>query len=150
MNFKNQLNYKISVVGSGYVGMSLSVLLSKHHDVTVFDIDKDRVDAINNYKSTVADTDIENFFLENKKEIKLKATQDSIKAYKHADIVIIATPTNYEPKINKFDTSSVDSVIKDVLKINKDCIIVIKSTLPIGHTSKLKITHNSDRIIFSP
>ena len=139
---------KITVVGSGYVGMSLSVLLAQHNDVTVLDIDAERVDKINNKQSTVADTEIELFLAE--KSLSLIATLDKQAAYEGASFIIVATPTNYDPDTNKFDTSSVDSVVEAALKANQDCFVIIKSTLPVGHTEFLQKQHGTKRVIFSP
>ena len=139
---------KITVVGSGYVGMSLSVLLAQKNHVTVFDIDSARVATINEGKSAVADQDIEDFCSE--KLLSLKATLDKEDAYKAADFIIIATPTNYDPKSNRFDTSSVDAVVEDALRLNQSALVVIKSTIPVGHTSVLQTKFSSERIIFSP
>ena len=121
---------KITVVGSGYVGMSLSVLLAQHNDVTVLDIDAERVDKINSKQSTVADTEIESFLAE--KSLSLTATLDKQVAYGGARFIIIATPTNYDSNTNRFDTSSVDDVVKDALELNSEAIVVIKSTIPVG------------------
>ena len=139
---------KITVVGSGYVGMSLSVLLAQHNDVTVLDIDATRVDKINNKQSTVADTEIELFLAE--KPLSLTATLDKQGAYEGASFVIVATPTNYDTDKNRFDTSSVDSVVEDALKLNFDALVVIKSTIPVGHTKSLQERFETDRVIFSP
>lgn len=136
------------MVGSGYVGMSLSVLLAQHNDVTVLDIDAERVGRINNKQSTVADTEIESFLAE--KQLSLTATLDKQGAYEGASFVIVATPTNYCPDTNKFDTSSVDSVVEAALKANQDCFVIIKSTLPVGHTEFLQKQHGTKRVIFSP
>jgi UDPglucose 6-dehydrogenase len=139
---------KITVVGSGYVGMSLSVLLAQHNDVTVLDIDATRVDRINSKQSTVADTEIELFLAE--KPLSLTATLDKQGAYEGASFVIVATPTNYDTDTNRFDTSSVDSVVEDALKLNLDALVVIKSTIPVGHTKSLQEKFKTDRVIFSP
>lgn len=139
---------KITVVGSGYVGMSLSVLLAQLNDVTVLDIDAKKVNQINNKKSTVADTIIESFFL--KKSLSLSATLDKQVAYKDASFIIVATPTNYDSDQNFFDTSSVDTVVKDALKFNVDALVVIKSTIPVGHTKLLQEKFKTERVIFSP
>jgi UDPglucose 6-dehydrogenase len=130
------------------VGMSLSVLLAQHNDVTVLDIDAVRVDKINNRQSTVADTEIELFLAE--KSLSLIATLDKQAAYEGASFIIVATPTNYDPDTNKFDTSSVDSVVEAALKANQDCFVIIKSTLPVGHTEFLQKQHGTKRVIFSP
>ena len=139
---------KITVVGSGYVGMSLAVLLSQHNDVTVLDVDATRVDKVNNKQSTVTDSEIENFLT--KKDLNLSATLDKKSAYKGANFIVVATPTDYKPDTNRFDTSSVDSVVSDALKQNSHAFIVIKSTIPVGHTELLQQKHATNRIIFSP
>ena len=139
---------KITVVGSGYVGMSLSVLLAQHNDVTVLDIDAARVDKINNKQSTVADTEIESFLAE--KSLSLTATLDKQVAYEGASFIIVATPTNYDTDTNRFDTSSVDAVVEYALSLNKDALVVIKSTMPVGHTKLLQEKFETNRVIFSP
>ena len=139
---------KITVVGSGYVGMSLAVLLAQHNDVVVLDVDPGRVDKINSKQSTVADAEIEAFLIE--KQLSLTATLDKQVAYKGASFVVVATPTNYDPDNNRFDTSSVDSVVFDALELNEEAFVVIKSTLPVGHTKSLQKKHDTDRVIFSP
>ena len=139
---------KITVVGSGYVGMSLAVLLAQHNDVVVLDIDPNRVEKINNKQSTVADEEI-NAFLSTK-VLSIKATIDKKAAYEDASFVIIATPTNYDIETNCFDTSTVDRVVADALDNIKDGLIVIKSTIPVGHTMSLQEKHQTKRIIFSP
>lgn len=139
---------KITVVGSGYVGMSLAVLLAQHNDVVVLDVDPSRVEKVNNKQSTVADAEIEAFLAQ--KELSLAATLDKRAAYEGASFVVVATPTNYDPDTNRFDTSSVDSVVSDALKLNADALVVIKSTIPVGHTKSLQEHHNTDRVIFSP
>ena len=130
------------------MGMSLSVLLAQHNDVTVLDIDAERVGKINNKQSTVADTEIESFLAE--KSLSLKATLDKQSAYKGACFIIVATPTNYDANTNCFDTSSVDTVVEDALKLNLDALVVIKSTIPVGHTKSLQEKFGSDRVVFSP
>ena len=139
---------KITVVGSGYVGMSLSVLLAQHNDVTVLDIDAERVGRINNKQSTVADTEIELFLAE--KPLSLTATLDKQAAYDGANFIVVATPTNYDSDTNRFDTSSVDAVVEDALSLNQDALVVIKSTVPVGHTKLLQEKFETDRVIFSP
>jgi UDPglucose 6-dehydrogenase len=139
---------KITVVGSGYVGMSLAVLLAQHNDVVVLDVDSSRVERVNNKQSTVADAEIEAFLAE--KELSLTATLDKQAAYKGASFVVVATPTNYDPDTNRFDTSSVDSVVGDALELNPDALVVIKSTIPVGHTKSLQEKYATDRVIFSP
>ena len=139
---------KVTVVGSGYVGMSLAVLLAQHNDVTVLDIDPDRVDQVNRRESTVADADIEAFLKE--RELSLSATLDKQSAYAGANFVVVATPTNYDPDTNQFDTSSVDIAVDDALAFAGEALVVIKSTVPVGHTRSLQELHNTDRVIFSP
>ena len=139
---------KITVVGSGYVGSSLAVLLAQHNDVTVLDIDASQVDKVNSKQSTVVDNEIESFLT--KKELSLFATLDKQVAYKDASFIVVATPTNYDPETNRFDTSSVDSVVDDALSINTKALIVIKSTIPVGHTKWLQQKHQTNRVIFSP
>jgi UDPglucose 6-dehydrogenase len=140
--------YKITVVGSGYVGMSLAVLLAQHNEVVVLDVDTSRVEKINNKQSTVADVEIEAFLA--KKELCLTSTLDKQFAYEGTSFVVVATPTDYDPDTNRFDTSSVDSVVSDALELNSDALVVIKSTIPVGHTKFLQQKHATDRIIFSP
>jgi UDPglucose 6-dehydrogenase len=139
---------KITVVGSGYVGMSLAVLLAQHNDVEVLDVDASRVDRVNKRQSTVADAEIEAFLSE--KELSLTATLDKQVAYEGASFVVVATPTNYDPDTNRFDTTTVDSVVGDALELNSDALVVIKSTIPVGHTKSLQEEHATDRVIFSP
>ena len=139
---------KITVVGSGYVGMSLAALLSQNNEVNVLDIDSARVDKINNKLSTVADAEIELFLSE--KDLCITATTDKKIAYEGASFVIVATPTNYDTVNNYFDTSSVDDVVGDALKLNKEAYVVIKSTIPVGHTKLLQEKYATNRIIFSP
>ena len=139
---------KITVVGSGYVGMSLSVLLAQHNDVQVLDIDLKKVDKINKKQSTVIDKDID-FFLSNK-VLFLSATSEKKAAYTNANFVIVATPTNYDSSKNFFDTTSVEDVIKDVINFNDDALIIIKSTIPVGFTKFLQEKFKTQRIIFSP
>ena len=135
-------------MGSGYVGMSLAVLLAQYNDVVVLDVDASRVEKVNNKQSTVADAEIEAFLAE--KELSLTATLDKQAAYEGASFVVVATPTNYDPDTNRFDTSSVDSVVSEALDLNTDTLVVIKSTVPVGHTKSLQDKHNTDRVIFSP
>ena len=128
--------------------MSLAVLLARYNDVVVLDVDPDRVDKINAKQSTVVDAEIEVFLAD--KELSLKATLVNDLAYKGASFVVVATPTNYDPDTNRFDTSSVDSVVKNALELNSEALVVIKSTIPVGHTKSLQEKHDTDRIIFSP
>jgi UDPglucose 6-dehydrogenase len=139
---------KITVVGSGYVGMSLAVLLAQRHKVTLLDLDSTRVKKINANISTIEDSDIESFLTD--KKLSLSATLDKKIAYEDSSIVIVATPTNYNPQTHCFDTSSVDSVIHDALEINHRALVVIKSTVPVGHTNSLQERYNTHRVIFSP
>ena len=128
--------------------MSLAVLLAQQNDVVVFDVDPARVDKVNNKQSTVADTEIEVFLAG--KDLSLTATLDKERAYKDASFLIVATPTNYDPVTNCFDTSSVDRVVSDALELNADALVIIKSTIPVGHTKSLQQKHDTDRVIFSP
>lgn len=139
---------KIAVAGIGYVGLSNAVLLAQHNEVIAIDITQARVDALNNKISPIPDPEIEDF-LQNK-SLNLTATTNKIQAYTNADFVIVATPTNYDPETGYFDTSSVDSVIDDILSINTNATIVIKSTLPVGYTKQNKQKLNCANIIFSP
>lgn len=139
---------KIAIAGTGYVGLSISVLLAQSNMVTAVDIIKDKVDMINRGVSPIVDDEIKDY-LKNKK-LNLIATTDAEKAYKDAEFVIISTPTNYDPKLNFFDTSSVESVIELVMKVNPDAVIVIKSTVPVGYTESIKEKYNSAKIMFSP
>lgn len=139
---------KITVVGSGYVGLSLAVLLAQNNDVVILDIDAVRVDKVNNKHSTVADDEIETFLAE--KDLSLTATLDKQAAYKGASFVVVATPTDYDSDTNRFDTGSVDRVVSDALDLNADALVVIKSTIPVGHTKSLQQKHATERVIFSP
>jgi len=139
---------KISVAGIGYVGLSNSVLLSQKNEVVAFDIIKEKVEMINNRQSPIIDREIEDYLLN--KKLNLKATTDTIQAFKDAEYIIISTPTNYDSEKNYFDTSSVESVIKDVLSINRKAIMVIKSTVPVGYTKSVRKKFNTENIIFSP
>ena len=139
---------KITVIGSGYVGMSLSVLLAQHNDVIVLDIDQGHIDKINSRQSTVSDADIQSFLTE--KPLSLMATLDKEVAYQDANFIIIATPTNYDSLTNHFDTSSVDAVAEDALALNQNALVIIKSTVPVGHTKLLQEKFVTDRVIFSP
>jgi UDPglucose 6-dehydrogenase len=139
---------KVTVVGSGYVGMSLAVLLAQYNDVMILDIDPDRVDQVNRRESTVADPDIEAFLKE--KELSLSATLDVDEAYSSADFVVVATPTNYDPDTNRFDTMAVDNVVMQATALAEGALVVIKSTVPVGHTQGLQGVCSTDRIVFSP
>lgn len=139
---------KIAVAGTGYVGLSNAVLLAQHNDVVAVDIVEDKVALINCGQSPIADPEIERFLAE--KSLNLQATTDGQSAYKDADFVIIATPTDYDPKTNFFNTRSVESVIEQVLAINPQAVLVIKSTIPVGFTQHLKDRFNTGNLIFSP
>lgn len=136
------------MVGAGYVGLSLAVLLSQKNEVKVLDIIKEKVDLINNKKAPIVDKEIEDFLAN--KELNLTATTDAYDAYKDSEYVIIATPTDYDPEKNYFNTSSIENVISTLLPINPNAVIVIKSTIPIGYTKQLKEKYNTNNIIFSP
>jgi len=141
----------IAVAGTGYVGLSLAVLLSQHNHVTAVDILSEKVEMLNNWKSPIQDDYIEKFLAEHeKRKLDLTAITDAAFAYSNADYVIIAAPTNYDPQKNFFDCSAVESVIELVLKSSSTAIMVIKSTIPVGYTKKVREKFNTDRIIFSP
>ena len=139
---------KIAVSGTGYVGLSISVLLAQSNEVTAVDIIQEKVDMINNGKSPIVDKEIEDYL--QSKKLNLTATTDAETAYGNADFVVISTPTNYDPKLNFFDTTSVESVIEIVMKVNPQAVMVIKSTVPVGYTENIKKKYNCNRIMFSP
>ena len=139
---------KITVAGAGYVGLSNAVLLAQHNEVIVADIIQEKVDMINNKKSPIIDQEIEDYLVN--KKLRLTATTDNLVAYKDAEFVIIATPTNYDPVENYFNTRSVEAVIANVLSINPDAVMIIKSTVPVGYTKEIKEKFETDNIIFSP
>lgn len=139
---------KIAVAGTGYVGLSMAVLLSQHNEVHAVDIIAEKVDMINNRKSPIADKEIEEYLAD--KELNLKATLDGEAVYRDAEYVIISTPTNYDPQKNYFDTSSVEKVIELVLKVNPSCTMVIKSTVPVGFTESMNEKYKTNNILFSP
>jgi UDPglucose 6-dehydrogenase len=139
---------KITVAGTGYVGLSNAVLLAQNNEVTAIDIIQEKVDLINNRKSPIVDREIEEYLAT--KDLHLIATTDIEKAYKDAELVIIATPTNYDPETNYFNTSSVEDVIRIVMDINPNAIMMIKSTIPVGYTKRVKEQFHTDNIVFSP
>jgi UDPglucose 6-dehydrogenase len=142
---------KIAVAGTGYVGLSLAVLLSQHNDVTAVDIIPEKVDKINNWESPIMDNEITQFLSEHEaRGLKLRATTDGASAYSDADYVIIAAPTNYDPQKNYFDCSAVEAVIDLVMKNNDRTYMIIKSTIPVGYTVKVREKFGTDRILFSP
>ncbi len=147
-SLKSPAPLKIAVAGTGYVGLSIATLLAQHNQVTAVDIIPEKVDMINNRKSPIQDDYIEKYLAE--KDLNLTATLDGESAYKDADYVIIAAPTNYDSQRNYFDTSAVESVIELVLKVNPDAIMVIKSTIPVGYTESVRKKYNTKNIIFSP
>ncbi len=139
---------KIAVAGMGYVGLSMAVLLAQHNEVTALDIIQEKVDMVNRKESPIVDKEIQELL--STKELSLVATTDNYKAYKDAEFVIIATPTDYDPEKNYFNTRTVESVIATVLAINPEAIMVIKSTVPVGYTERVKEMFDTDNIIFSP
>jgi len=138
----------IAVAGIGYVGLSNAVLLAQHNGVTAYDITEQRVEALNAGVSPIADAEIEDYL--RSKPLHLRATTDKAEAFAEADFVIVATPTNYDPEYNYFDTSSVEAVIEDVRQVNPNATIVIKSTIPVGYTAWLREARKDERIVFSP
>ena len=144
---------KIAVAGTGYVGLSLAVLLSQNNEVTAVDVLESKVEKLNNWISPIQDDYIEKYLAEaknGKRQLNLRATLDGASAYSDADFVIIAAPTNYDPQKNFFDTSSVEAVISSVLAVNDHCYMVIKSTIPVGYTESVRKKFGCDRILFSP
>ena len=139
---------KIAVAGAGYVGLSIATLLAQNHHVELVDVIQEKVDKINSRISPICDEYIEKFFKE--KKLDLVATLDAVSAYKNADFVVVAAPTNYDSKKNYFDTSSVEKVLELVLSVNKSAVIVIKSTIPVGFTKMLKDKYKTDNLLFSP
>lgn len=141
-------NIRIAVAGTGYVGLSIATLLSQHHQVTAVDVVPEKVDLINNRQSPIQDDYIEKYLTE--KDLHLKATTNGEEAYKNADFIVIATPTNYDPVKNYFDTTHVEEVIELVMRVNPDAIMVIKSTIPVGYTENVRKKYHCDNIIFAP
>lgn len=144
----NNKKYNIAVAGTGYVGLSLAILLAQHNHVTAVDIIPEKIEMLNKHISPIKDEYIERYLTE--KKLDLNATLDAKEAYKNADFVIIAAPTNYDSKMNHFDCSAVESVIELVLKVNPDAMMVIKSTIPVGYTETIRRKYNTTNIIFSP
>jgi len=139
---------KIAVAGTGYVGLSNAVLLAQHNEVVALDIIEEKVNLINNKQSPIADNEIEDFLAT--KQLNLRATTNAEEAFKDADFVIISTPTNYDPEQNYFDTSSVETIIDQVITINPDATMVIKSTIPVGYTKEMREKFHTENIMFSP
>ena len=139
---------KIAIVGTGYVGLSNAMLLAQNNEVVVLDIASDRIEKLVKRISPIEDSEIEDFLAN--KDINFTATMNKILAYKDAEFIIIATPTDYDPETNYFNTSSIETVIHDILSINPKSTIVIKSTIPVGYTESIKVKFNIDNVIFSP
>src|SRR5699024_2365332 len=147
-NYWREKNMKIAVAGTGYVGLSNAILLAQHHEVVALDIVEEKVAMINNKQSPIVDADIERFL--EKETLNLRATTDYKEAFTDASFIIVSTPTNYDPDKKYFDTTYVEAVIKNVLDVNRNATIVIKSTIPVGYTKSINDTFQTDQIIFSP
>lgn len=139
---------KIAVAGTGYVGLSMAVLLAQHHEVTAVDIVPEKVEMLNRRISPIKDAEIEDYLAH--KELHLSVTMDGAAAYRHAEFVVVATPTDYDPVQNFFNTSSVEAVVELVLQVNPDAVIIVKSTIPVGYTKSLREKYHTNRILFSP
>ena len=139
---------KIAIAGLGYVGLSNAMLLARHNTVVAYDIVPAKVEMLNNRQSPIVDAEIERFLAEEK--LDFKATLDARDAFEGADYIIVATPTNYDPATNRFDTGSIEAVIRTIMPINATATIVIKSTIPVGYTRRVRQELNCDRVIFSP
>ena len=142
------MSQRICVVGTSYVGLSLAVLLARHHDVVAYDIDEHRVEMLRRHESPIVDPDVDDFLRDG--DLRLRATTDPDEAHRGADVVFVATPTNYDERTNFFDTSSVEQVVGDVRRIEPDATVVVKSTVPVGFTRELSERLGTDRVVFSP